>query len=70
MVPTADACGPVPMIAVVNSRPGRYSSTSTGCPWAFNSASQTARSSSGVPIREAGVMPFPVPSPMGFAKSG
>ncbi len=70
MVPMTRAFLPVPITAVVNSRPGRYSSSSTCCPKASSSRAHAARSSSGPSMRERSSMPLPVPSAMGLAKSG
>ena len=64
------ASRPVPRMAVVNSRPGRYSSTSTGWRNRSSSRTQTFLRASADSTRECSSTPLPVPSARGLANSG
>jgi len=54
----------------MNSRPGKYVSTSTLWPKVVSNSATRWRSSERSEIFDAGVIPFPVPSAIGLANSG
>ncbi len=69
-VAKARAEAPVPKIPTVNSRPLRYSSTSTGWRYSSSSSVHTASKSDCDSTRDFSVTPLLDPSPAGFTNIG